>query len=190
MPGNVGAYATAMERHVVSDANGQPKARLKTNQGTIVVTLFADKAPETVDNFIGLAEGTRQWVDPTTGKPSNGRLYDGTIFHRVIENFMVQGGDPLGNGRGGPGYKFKDEFHDALKFDRPYLLAMANAGPNTNGSQFFITVGTPDWLNNRHTIFGEVVEGAEIVQAISEVATNPQDRPLEDVVLESVEIER
>jgi len=174
----------------VSDSNAQPKARLNTSKGTIVVTLFGDKAPETVENFIGLAEGGKQWIDPTTGKPSNGKLYDGTIFHRVIENFMIQGGDPLGNGRGGPGYKFKDEFHPSLRFDRPYLLAMANAGPGTNGSQFFITVGTPDWLNDRHTIFGEVVEGAEVVQAISEVETNPQDRPLEDVRIESVEIVR
>ncbi|GAA1120331.1 peptidylprolyl isomerase [Nocardiopsis composta] len=174
----------------MSDSNAQPKARLNTSKGTIVVTLFGDKAPETVENFIGLAEGGKQWIDPTTGKPSNGKLYDGTIFHRVIENFMIQGGDPLGNGRGGPGYKFKDEFHPSLRFDRPYLLAMANAGPGTNGSQFFITVGTPDWLNDRHTIFGEVVEGAEVVQAISEVETNPQDRPLEDVRIESVEIVR
>ncbi|WP_017595399.1 peptidylprolyl isomerase [Nocardiopsis potens] len=174
----------------MSDSNTQPKARLKTNKGTITVRLFGDKAPETVENFIGLAEGGKQWIDPTTGKPSNGKLYDGTVFHRVIENFMIQGGDPLGNGRGGPGYKFKDEFHPSLRFDRPYLLAMANSGANTNGSQFFITVGTPDWLNDRHTIFGEVVEGAEVVQAISEVQTNAQDRPVEDVRIESVEIVR
>ncbi|GAB3497313.1 peptidylprolyl isomerase [Nocardiopsis coralliicola] len=174
----------------MTDANGRPTARLNTNKGTIVVALFGDKAPETVENFIGLAEGSKQWIDPTTGQPSNGKLYDGTIFHRVIENFMVQGGDPLGNGRGGPGYKFKDEFDPSLRFDRPYLLAMANAGANTNGSQFFITVGTPDWLNDRHTIFGEVTEGQEIVQSISEVETNPQDRPLEDVRIDSVEIQR
>ncbi|GAA4957633.1 peptidylprolyl isomerase [Streptomonospora halophila] len=165
-------------------------ARLNTNQGTIVAKLFAEQAPETVENFVGLAEGTKQWIDPTTGKPSTAPLYNGTIFHRVIDGFMVQGGDPLGNGRGGPGYKFKDEFDPSLKFDRPYLLAMANAGPNTNGSQFFITVGTPDWLNRKHTIFGEVVSGTEIVDTISKVATNAQDRPLEDVTVESVEIER
>nr|WP_255430281.1 peptidylprolyl isomerase [Streptomonospora sp. PA3] len=163
---------------------------MNTTQGTIVVKLFAEQAPETVENFIGLAEGTKQWIDPTTGKPSTAPLYNGTIFHRVIDGFMIQGGDPLGNGRGGPGYKFKDEFDPSLKFDRPYLLAMANAGPNTNGSQFFITVGTPDWLNRKHTIFGEVVSGTEIVDKISKVATNAQDRPLEDVAITSVEIER
>ncbi|KIH98973.1 cyclophilin [Streptomonospora alba] len=174
----------------MSEVNGQPRARLNTTQGTIVVKLFAEQVPETVENFIGLAEGTKQWIDPTTGKPSNAPLYNGTIFHRVIDGFMVQGGDPLGNGRGGPGYKFKDEFDPSLKFDRPYLLAMANAGPNTNGSQFFITVGTPDWLNRKHTIFGEVVSGTEIVDTISKVSTNAQDRPLEDIAINSVEIER
>ncbi|TQN28633.1 peptidyl-prolyl cis-trans isomerase A (cyclophilin A) [Haloactinospora alba] len=174
----------------MSDATGQPRARLNTTMGTIVVTFFPEQAPETVDNFIGLAEGTRQWMDPRTGQPTNAKLYDGTILHRVIENFMVQGGDPLGNGRGGPGYTFKDEFDDSLRFDRPYLLAMANAGPGTNGSQFFITVGTPDWLNGKHTIFGEVVEGTDVVDRISKVQTTPQDRPVEDIVLSSVEIER
>ena len=174
----------------MSDVNGQPRARLNTSMGTIVVKLFSEQAPETVANFTGLAQGTKQWMDPTTGQPSNGRLYDGTIFHRIIADFMIQGGDPLGNGRGGPGYKFKDEFHDSLTFDRPYLLAMANAGPNSNGSQFFITVGTPDWLNRRHPIFGEVVEGTDVVDAISKVRTDPQDRPLEDVTINSVEIEQ
>nr|WP_218902812.1 peptidylprolyl isomerase [Streptomonospora nanhaiensis] len=163
---------------------------MNTTKGTITVRLFARQAPETVENFVGLAEGTKQWVDPTTGRPSTEPLYNGTIFHRVISGFMIQGGDPLGNGRGGPGYKFKDEFDSSLKFDRPYLLAMANAGPNTNGSQFFITVGTPDWLNNKHTIFGEVVSGTEVVDAIAGVKTNAQDRPVEDVVISSVEIER
>ncbi|MBV2364287.1 peptidylprolyl isomerase [Streptomonospora nanhaiensis] len=174
----------------MSEVNGQPLARLNTTKGTITVRLFARQAPETVENFVGLAEGTKQWVDPTTGRPSTEPLYNGTIFHRVISGFMIQGGDPLGNGRGGPGYKFKDEFDSSLKFDRPYLLAMANAGPNTNGSQFFITVGTPDWLNNKHTIFGEVVSGTEVVDAIAGVKTNAQDRPVEDVVISSVEIER
>lgn len=174
----------------MSELNGQPRARLNTSQGTIVVKLFAEQAPETVENFVGLAEGTKQWIDPTTGKPSTAPLYNGTIFHRIIDGFMVQGGDPLGNGRGGPGYKFKDEFDPSLKFDRPYLLAMANAGPNTNGSQFFITVGTPDWLNRKHTIFGEVVSGTELVDTISKVATNAQDRPQTDITIDSVEIER
>ena len=165
-------------------------ARLNTTKGTIVVRLFPDKAPETVANFVGLAEGTKQWVDPRTGRPTTSKLYDGTVFHRVIKDFMIQGGDPLGNGRGGPVYKFNDEIHPSLKFDRPYLLAMANAGPNSNGSQFFITVTPTDWLNGRHTIFGEVVEGSEVAVAISEVATDQMDKPLEPVVLESVTIER
>ncbi|KWW97871.1 peptidyl-prolyl cis-trans isomerase [Carbonactinospora thermoautotrophica] len=167
-------------------------ATLKTSMGTIEVKLFPHHAPETVRNFVELAEGKREWTDPRTGKPSTARLYDGTIFHRVIANFMIQGGDPLGTGTGGPGYRFSDEFHPELRFDRPYLLAMANAGPNTNGSQFFITVVPTEWLNMRHTIFGEVVDPAsrEIVKRISETPTGRNDRPLEDVVLETVAIER
>lgn len=163
---------------------------MSTNHGDIVLKLFAQEAPETVKNFVELAEGTKQWVDPRTGKPSNAKLYDGTIFHRVIKGFMIQGGDPLGNGRGGPGYKFKDEFAPSLKFNRPYLLAMANAGPNTNGSQFFITVGATEWLTNKHTIFGEVVEGRNVVDEIAQVATDQMDRPENDVVIQSVTIER
>lgn len=174
----------------MSDSKGQPTARLNTSKGTIVVKLFEEEAPETVANFIGLADGSKQWMDPTTGKPSNSSLYEGTIFHRVIDGFMVQGGDPLGSGRGGPGYTFKDEIHPNLRFDRPFLLAMANAGPGTNGSQFFITVDKPYWLDGRHTIFGEVVEGDDIVTTISKVATDSQDRPREDVVINSVEITR
>ncbi|MFL1378094.1 MULTISPECIES: peptidylprolyl isomerase [unclassified Nocardiopsis] len=174
----------------MSDSKGQPTARLNTSKGTIVIRLFEEEAPETVANFIGLADGSKPWMDPATGKPGNGSLYEGTIFHRVIEGFMIQGGDPLGSGRGGPGYTFKDEIHPNLKFDRPFLLAMANAGPGTNGSQFFITVEKPYWLDGRHTIFGEVVEGDEIVQAISTVATDAQDRPREDVVINSIEITR
>ncbi|GAA3973784.1 peptidylprolyl isomerase [Thermobifida alba] len=174
----------------MSDTKGQLFARLNTSKGTVVVRLFPDEAPETVANFVGLAEGTKQWMDPRTGQPTTAKLYDGTVFHRVIKGFMIQGGDPLGNGRGGPGYKFGDEIDPSLRFDRPYLLAMANAGPNSNGSQFFITVGTTDWLNGRHTIFGEVVEGSEVVVAISEVATDQMDKPLEPVVLQSVTIER
>ncbi len=174
----------------MSDSTGQPTARLNTSKGTIVVKLFEAQAPETVANFIGLADGSKQWVDPTTGKPSNSSLYEGTVFHRVIDGFMIQGGDPLGTGRGGPGYKFGDEFHPDLTFDRPFLLAMANAGPGTNGSQFFITVGEPYWLNGRHTIFGEVVEGSDVVTEITKVSTDAQDRPHEDVVINSVEITR
>jgi len=165
-------------------------ATLQTNQGNIVIRLFPDHAPKTVRNFVELAEGGRQWTDPRTGRESTDKLYDGTIFHRVIPDFMIQGGDPLGSGRGGPGYQFADEFHPDLRFDRPYLLAMANAGPGTNGSQFFITVGPTTWLNGKHTIFGEVIQGADVVDAISRVKTASQDRPADDVVVESVTIDR
>jgi peptidyl-prolyl cis-trans isomerase A (cyclophilin A) len=165
-------------------------ATLRTNQGTVKVRLFPDHAPKTVRNFVDLAEGTRDWTDPRTRKATRGRLYDGTIFHRVIPKFMIQGGDPLGTGTGDPGYKFADEFHPDLRFDRPYLLAMANAGPGTNGSQFFITVAPTPHLNNKHTIFGEVIEGSDVVDRISNVQTGRNDRPVSDVVVESVEIER
>jgi peptidyl-prolyl cis-trans isomerase A (cyclophilin A) len=164
-------------------------ATLRTNHGTVVVRLFPDHAPKTVRNFVELAEGGREWTDPTTRKTGSARLYDGTIFHRVIENFMIQGGDPLGTGTGGPGYQFADEIHPDLAFDRPYLLAMANAGPGTNGSQFFITTVPTPHLNRRHTIFGEVISGSEVVDAISKVPTGRNDRPVDDVVLESVVIE-
>ena len=164
-------------------------ATLRTNQGPIVIRLFPDHAPKTVRNFVDLAQGSREWTDPRTGRVTTGRLYDGTIFHRVIPNFMIQGGDPLGTGTGGPGYQFADEFHPELQFDRPYLLAMANAGPGTNGSQFFITTVPTPHLNRRHTIFGEVIQGQEIVDQISHTATDGRDRPVKDVVLESVEIE-
>ncbi|NYI05386.1 peptidylprolyl isomerase [Allostreptomyces psammosilenae] len=167
-------------------------ATIKTNKGDIAVRLLPNHAPKTVKNFVELAEGTREWLDPRTGAKTTARLYDGTVFHRVIEGFMIQGGDPLGNGTGGPGYKFADEFHPDLQFSKPYLLAMANAGPGTNGSQFFITVGPTPHLNNRHTIFGEVVDPASqaVVKAISEVKTDRGDRPVDDVVIESVSIER
>ena len=167
-------------------------ATLKTNHGDIVVHLFPHHAPKTVENFVGLAEGTQEYVDPETGQRTTGRFYDGLGFHRIIPNFMIQGGCPLGTGTGGPGYTFKDEFHPELQFDRPYLLAMANAGPGTNGSQFFITTAATDWLNNRHTIFGEVEDDAsrQVVDAIGTTATGPGDRPLEPVVLESVQVEQ
>jgi peptidyl-prolyl cis-trans isomerase A (cyclophilin A) len=165
-------------------------ATLSTNQGTIKVRLFPDQAPQTVRNFVELAEGARKWTDPRTGAQTSDRLYDGTVFHRVIPDFMVQGGDPLGTGTGGPGYKFGDEIHPDLAFTRPYLLAMANAGPGTNGSQFFITVGATPWLNGKHTIFGEVIDGADVVDKISRVQTVPGDRPVTDVVLQSVTIQR
>ncbi len=165
-------------------------ATLTTTQGTVTVRLFPDHAPKTVRNFVELAEGGREWVNPQTRAKSTGKLYDGTIFHRVIPNFMIQGGDPLGTGTGGPGYKFADEIHPDLSFSRPYLLAMANAGPGTNGSQFFITTAATPWLNGKHTIFGEVIGGADVVDKISHLKTVPGDRPVEDVVLESVTIQR
>jgi peptidyl-prolyl cis-trans isomerase A (cyclophilin A) len=168
-------------------------ATLKTNHGDIVVRLLPDHAPKTVTNFVELAEGTREWTNPESGQPSKERLYDGTVFHRVISGFMIQGGDPLGNGTGGPGYTFADEFHPDLSFNKPYLLAMANAGPGTNGSQFFITVSPTVWLTGKHTIFGEVSDAAsqKVVDTIATTATNPRtDRPLQDVVIESVAIER
>jgi len=165
-------------------------ATLRTNQGQVVIRLFPDHAPKTVRNFVELAEGSKQWTDPRTGRTTTDRLYDGTVFHRVIPDFMIQGGDPLGSGRGGPGYKFADEIHPDLAFDRPYLLAMANAGPGTNGSQFFITVVPTPWLNGKHTIFGEVIEGADVIGLISRVKTGSQDRPVEDVTIESVTVER
>src|SRR5699024_8252675 len=156
-------------------------ATLTTNKGDIVLELFANQAPKTVDNFVGLAEGTKEWTDPATGTTSNERFYDGLGFHRVIQGFMLQGGCPLGTGTGGPGYQFGDEFHPDLQFDRPYLLAMANAGPGTNGSQFFITTTATPHLNRRHTIFGEVVDDSSraVVDAIESVPTTAQDRPID-----------
>src|ERR1700734_1194715 len=165
-------------------------ATLRTSQGTVQVRLFPDHAPKTVANFVELAEGGREWTDPRTRQATTGRLYDGTVFHRVIPRFMIQGGDPLGTGTGGPGYKFGDEIHPDLRFDRPYLLAMANAGPGTNGSQFFITTVPTPHLNGKHTIFGEVIDGADVVDKISRLQTVPGDRPVPDVVLESVTIKR
>ncbi|MDA0641292.1 MULTISPECIES: peptidylprolyl isomerase [Nonomuraea] len=169
-------------------------ANLQTNRGMIKVELFPNRAPKTVRNFVELAEGSREWTHPGSGEKSNDRYYDGTIFHRVIPNFMIQGGDPLGEGFGGPGYEFDDEIHPELYFNRPYLLAMANAGKKmgkgTNGSQFFITTVPTPHLNGRHTIFGEVVEGQDVVDAISKTKTGRNDKPVEEVVLESVTIDR
>ncbi len=167
-------------------------ATLKTNRGDIVVQLFANHAPKTVQNFVGLAEGTQEYSVAQTGKKTGDRFYDGLTFHRIIPNFMIQGGCPLGTGTGGPGYTFKDEFHPELSFDRPYLLAMANAGPGTNGSQFFITTAPTDWLNNRHTIFGEVADDAsrQVVDAISSTPTGAGDKPVDPVVIESVTVEQ
>ncbi|MFI5677141.1 peptidylprolyl isomerase [Streptomyces cellulosae] len=167
-------------------------ATLKTNHGDIEVRLLPNHAPKTVRNFVELAQGEREWTHPATGEKSTKRLYDGTVFHRVISGFMIQGGDPLGTGIGGPGYEFEDEFHPDLSFNKPYLLAMANAGPGTNGSQFFITVSPTAWLTRKHTIFGEVTDAAsqKVVDAIATVpTTRPNDRPVNDVVIESVVIE-
>jgi peptidyl-prolyl cis-trans isomerase A (cyclophilin A) len=161
---------------------------LHTNHGDIVIELFADQAPKTVRNFVGLATGTKEYRDSASGQKVTGKYYDGLTFHRVIDGFMIQGGCPNGDGRGGPGYSFADEFHPELSFDRPYLLAMANAGPGTNGSQFFITVGKTPHLNRRHTIFGEVKDPAsrQVVDAIATTRVDRGDRPLEPVVIESV----
>ena len=165
-------------------------ATLHTNHGDITINLFPDHAPKTVANFVGLANGTKEYADPETGAPTTGKFYDGLVFHRVIDGFMIQGGCPLGTGTGGPGYQFKDEIHPELVFDKPYLLAMANAGPGTNGSQFFITVAATPWLNRKHTIFGEVADQAsrDVIDAIAATPTGAGDRPLTPVVMESVEI--
>ena len=160
-------------------------ATFKTSEGTIKCRLFPNESPKTVENFVGLAEGTKQWTKGQT------KLYDGTIFHRVIPDFMIQGGDPQGTGTGGPGYQFEDETKGSPhKLDRAGVLAMANAGPNTNGSQFFITVAPTTWLTGKHTVFGEVIEGQEIVKKISEVARGRNDRPTKDVVVKKVTVER
>lgn len=156
--------------------------------GKIKIKLFPERAPVTVSNFIGLAKGEKEYRDPQSGETKTGRFYDGLIFHRVIKDFMVQGGDPTGTGRGGPGYTFEDEFSEGLTFDKKGILAMANSGPNTNGSQFFITLKPTPWLNNRHTIFGEVVEGMDVVEKIESVETAGADRPVVPVVMDKVEI--
>jgi peptidyl-prolyl cis-trans isomerase A (cyclophilin A) len=163
-------------------------ATFETTQGNITCQLFPDQAPKTVANFVGLAGGTLKYVDPKTHQSAKGRFYDGLAFHRVIPNFMIQGGCPLGNGTGGPGFQFEDEFAKGLEFDQPGRLAMANAGPNTNGSQFFITVAPTTWLNKRHTIFGQVVEGQDVVEKISAVPHDRLDRPATPVVLKTVKI--
>ncbi len=166
-------------------------ATFHTSEGDIVARLYEKEAPETVKNFVELAEGKREWHDRVSNKKGPGSIYANTIFHRVIPNFMVQAGDPSGTGMGGPGYKFADETKGSpYKFDKKGLLAMANAGPNTNGSQFFITVAPTPWLTGNHTIFGEVIEGYPIVEKISNAPRNRQDKPNDDIVLEKVTIER
>ncbi|MCU4754077.1 peptidylprolyl isomerase [Halobacteria archaeon AArc-curdl1] len=168
-----------------------PTATLHTSEGDITVELFEEKVPRTVGNFIGLATGEREWTDPETGERVTDRpLYDDVIFHRIIEDFMIQCGDPTGTGRGGPGYTFDDEFHDDLSHDGPGTLSMANAGPNTNGSQFFITLDATPHLDGRHSVFGEVTDGMDVVREIGAVDTDANDKPKQDVVLESVSVDR
>ena len=166
-------------------------AKFDTSEGSFTAKLFDDLAPKTVENFVGLAEGTKTWTDPRTNKKvTNQPYYDGVIFHRVIEGFMIQSGDPLGQGIGGPGYNFADEFTPKLRHNKPGILSMANRGPNTNGGQFFITLGPTPHLDNRHSVFGEVVEGMDIVRKIGSTRTGAQDRPVKDVVIQSVKIRR
>jgi peptidyl-prolyl cis-trans isomerase A (cyclophilin A) len=170
---------------------GMMHALFTTSEGDFKIRLFDDEAPNTVANFTGLAEGSKEFTDPKTGKKSKRPFFDGLIFHRVIDGFMIQGGDPLGTGTGGPGYKFADEFSPKLRHSKPGLLSMANAGPNTNGSQFFITLAATPWLDNKHSIFGEVVEGMDVVEKIGRTATSkPGDRPLKPITIQSVTIER
>ena len=166
-----------------------PTATFVTNRGTFTATLMPEHAPKTVANFVDLASGGREWTDPRDGQTKSDPLYSGTIFHRVIESFMIQGGDPAGTGMGGPGYKFEDECPpDGPTFNQVGRLAMANAGPGTNGSQFFVTLAETPWLNGKHMIFGQVTEGYDVVEAIGKTATGAQDRPTDEVVLERVEI--
>ena len=165
-------------------------AHFDTTEGRFTVRLFQEQAPRTVENFVGLAEGTKEWTHPALGQEAERPLYDGIVFHRVIDGFMIQGGDPLGQGTGGPGYKFADEFHPSLRHSKAGILSMANSGPNTNGSQFFITLGPTPHLDNKHSVFGEVVEGMDIVKRIGGVRTARGDRPVTDVVINKVTIER
>lgn len=169
--------------------NGEMFALFETSKGNFKVKLLSDKAPKTVENFVGLAEGTKEWTDPKTGNKVKKPFYDGLTFHRVIKDFMIQGGCPLGTGTGGPGYRFEDEFTPGQqKHDKPGILSMANAGPNTNGSQFFVTTVPTPWLDGRHTVFGEVVEGIDVVHSIENSKTGPMDRPAEPIVIKHVKI--
>jgi peptidyl-prolyl cis-trans isomerase A (cyclophilin A) len=165
-------------------------AQFQTTEGNFTIRLFDAEAPNTVANFVGLAEGTKEWTDPRTNKKVTQPYYDGIIFHRVIDGFMIQGGDPLGQGIGGPGYNFADEFHPSLRHNKPGILSMANRGPNTNGGQFFITLGPTPHLDNRHSVFGEVVEGMDVVSRIGRTPTGPGDRPRTDVVINTIKIDR
>jgi peptidyl-prolyl cis-trans isomerase A (cyclophilin A) len=166
-------------------------AHFTTNEGAFTIRLFEQEAPNTVANFVGLAEGTKEFTDPKTGKKATRPFYNGLIFHRVIDGFMIQGGDPLGTGTGGPGYTFRDEFHPSLRHSKAGILSMANAGPGTNGSQFFITLAATPWLDNKHSVFGEVIEGMDVVRRIGSTPTGkPGDRPVKPITVETVEIRR
>jgi peptidyl-prolyl cis-trans isomerase A (cyclophilin A) len=165
-------------------------ARFVTTEGNFTVRLFDQEAPRTVENFVGLAEGTKEWSDPRTNQKVQNPYYDGTIFHRVIDGFMIQGGDPLGQGIGGPGYNFADEFHPKLRHNKAGILSMANRGPNTNGGQFFITLAPTPHLDDRHAVFGEVVDGMDVISKIGRTRTGDRDRPVKDVVIQNVTIER
>jgi len=165
-------------------------ARFVTSEGNFTVRLFDQEAPRTVENFVGLADGTKEWSDPRTNQKVQKPYYNGTIFHRVIDGFMIQGGDPLGQGIGGPGYNFADEFHPKLRHNKAGILSMANRGPNTNGGQFFITLAATPHLDDRHAVFGEVVDGMDVVSKIGRTATGDRDRPLKDIVVQQITIER
>lgn len=177
-------------RALPQDKKAPVYATLKTNMGDIVIQLYEEKAPKTVANFVELATGAKEWTDPKSREKVKRALYNGTIFHRVIPGFMIQGGDPLGNGTGGPGYRFEDEFHQDLKHSKPGILSMANAGPNTNGSQFFITHKATPWLDGKHSVFGEVIKGQNTVDAIANVPRDFRDRPVKDVVIQELVISR
>jgi peptidyl-prolyl cis-trans isomerase A (cyclophilin A) len=184
-------FAFALGLAQAQEKKGPLYATIKTSMGDIVVHLFDDKAPKTVANFVDLATGKKEWTDPKTGQKTNRPLYNGTIFHRVIPGFMIQGGDPLGIGMGGPGYRLEDEFNPDLRHSKPGILSMANTGqPNTGGSQFFITVKPTPWLDGKHAVFGEVVKGQEVVNAIVNAPRDPNDKPLKDVAIKEIVVSR
>ncbi|MHB8369085.1 MAG: peptidylprolyl isomerase [Leptospirales bacterium] len=189
LDGGIPMTASAAATNTASLPPGE-YAELETSMGTIVCQLFPASAPETVANFVGLAEGTKEFIDPRTGTSVKRAFFDGLVFHRVIKDFMIQGGDPLGNGTGGPGYQFKNEVDPSLHFDRKGIMAMANAGPDTNGSQFFITVAPATWLDGSYSIFGQVVSGQDVADKISQVPTGKNDRPLTPVTILHVKIIR
>jgi peptidyl-prolyl cis-trans isomerase A (cyclophilin A) len=166
-------------------------AHFTTSEGNFTARLFDAETPNTVANFTGLADGSKEWTDPRSGRKVKQPYFNGTVFHRVIDGFMIQGGDPLGQGTGGPGYTFADEFHPKLKHDKPGILSMANKGPNTNGGQFFITLAATPWLDSKHSVFGEITDGMDVIKKIGSTATSkPGDRPVTPITVESVTIEK